>query len=111
METEELNEFEKFDAPWHMRLMMRIAPKIFIWYTARRQKLNPNKIDYAFKLFEGAKRIDIQSLPSRTGRGFVIYIDNELSLHFYQKGDTFYFDGFEMGEYENGDVQVFDNLE
>ncbi len=77
---------------------------------ARKQGLNSKKIKYADKLFRDTKRIDIQPLSGSDGRGFIIFLDNQLSLYFYQDGDHFYFDGFEIGEYDSGDVKVFDGL-
>ncbi len=96
---------------WFTKLMMRLTPRTFLKYATRQQGLDRKKIDYAMKLFGESKRIDIQPLSSRSGRGFVIYLDNKLSLHFYQDGDHFYYDGLEIGEYENGDVTVFDSLD
>ncbi len=105
---EEFEEFEKFKPAWYVRLLMRFAPKIFLRFAARKQGLDDRKVKYATKLFESANRIDITPLPSRNGRGFIICLDNKLSIFFYQENDHFYFDGLEIGEYENGDVTVFD---
>jgi len=96
---------------WFTKLLMRFAPKIFLRYAANEQGVKSQKIDYAMKLFGESKRIDIHPLPSRSGRGFIITLDNRLSLFFYQDGDHFYYDGCEMGEYEKGDVTVFDNIQ
>jgi len=95
---------------WFTKLLMRFAPKIFLHHAAKEQGIEPRKIDYAMKLFGESSRIDIHPLPSHGGRGFIIVLDNKLSLHFYQDGDHFYYDGCEMGEYEKGDVTVFDDL-
>ena len=92
------------------RIFMRFAPKGFLRYVAKKQGLDDKKVKYAMKLFEGVERVDIQSLPSSSGRGFIIYLDNKLSLFFYQDGDHFYFVGLEMGEYDKGDVTIFDRL-
>lgn len=93
------------------KVFMRLAPKSFLRYAAREQGVGGKKIKYAIGLFEGVKRIDIHPLPSSEFRGFVIYLDSKLSLHFYQDGDHFYYDGLEIGEYEKGEVTVFDNLD
>lgn len=107
---EKFEEFEKFKPSWFVRILMRFAPKTFLRYAAKKQGLDDRKIKYAMKLFGESKRIDITPLPSRGGRGFIVYLDNKLALFFYQDGDHFYFDGLEMGEYGNGDVTVFDKL-
>jgi len=93
------------------KIFMRLAPINFLRYAARQQGVDDKKIIYAFKLFDDTERIDIQPLPSAEGRGFVIYLDCKLSLHFYQDGDRFYYDGLEIGEYKKGDVTVFDHIE
>lgn len=95
---------------WFTKLLMHFAPKTFMRYAASKQGVKYKDIDYTARLFGKAKRIDIFPLPSSNGRGFVIILDNQLSLHFYQDGNHFYYDGYEIGEYENGDITVFDNL-
>lgn len=95
---------------WFAKILMRFAPGIFLRYAAWRQGIGPRDIDYAAKLFGAGKRVEIHPLPSSGGRGFVIVLDNRFSLHFYQDGDHFYYDGCEIGEYEKGDVTIFDKL-
>lgn len=58
-------------------------------------------------LFGKAKRIDFQ-LSKSNSRGLIIILDQKLSLYFYQNGGSFKFDGYEMGEYDKGEVTVFD---
>lgn len=96
---------------WFTKLMLRFAPRTFLKQFAKQQGLDEKKINYAAKLFSKSNRIDIQPLSSRNGRGFVIFLDNKLSLHFYQDGDHFYYDGPEIGDYKNGDVTVFDSID
>ena len=40
----------------------------------------------------------------------MIVIDRSTALYFYQDSDHFKYDGFEIGEYEKGDVTIFDNF-
>lgn len=94
---------------WSTKLLMRFAPQMFLRHTATKQGIDGRNIDYARKLFT-SKRIDIYPLPSRYGRGFIISLDRKLSLHFYQDGDHFYYDGCEMGKYKKGEVTIFDNI-
>jgi hypothetical protein len=95
---------------WFTKILMRFAPKTFLLFAAKKQGIKPQRIDYAMKLFGGNSRVDIHPLPSQSGRGFIVILDNKLSLYFYQDGDHFYYDGCEMGEYEKGDVTIFDRL-
>ncbi|MEK7065330.1 MAG: hypothetical protein AAB963_02700 [Patescibacteria group bacterium] len=55
------------------------------------------------------KFFPLQPLSGNDGRGFIIFVDNKISFWFFQDGDHFKYDGFEMGEYGDGNVQVFDN--
>lgn len=93
---------------WFTKLSLRFAPWNFFKYAAKEEGLNPKKIDWAEGLFRDSKRVDIQPLTERS-RGFIITIDNRLSLWFNQDGDCFKYDGFETGPYDNGDVTVFDS--
>ncbi len=96
---------------WFTKILMRFVPKTFLRYAAEKQGIESQKIDYAMKLFGENSRVDIHPLPNRSGRGFIIILDNKLSLYFYQDGDHFYYDGCEIGEYEKGDVTIFDKIQ
>ena len=111
--NEELGDginFNPLMLPWHQRLLMRFFPKVFLKTHAEKLNIGGDKLELAYKLFDGCKRIDIQPLAGTGGRGFIICLDNKLTLWFYQDGDHFKFDGIEMGEYGNGEVTVFDAL-
>ena len=43
-------------------------------------------------------------------RGLIITLDQKFTLWFFQDGDHFVYDGFEIGEYEKGDVTIFDSI-
>lgn len=60
-------------------------------------------------MFATAKRVDIFPLTSGE-RGFVLMLNKNTALYFYQDGDHFIYDGFEVGEYDGGDVTIFDHL-
>ncbi|SRR6056297_612101 len=104
-EDEELEN--KFKLPWQKRFLMKYFPKLFLRLSGKEMGVDNKKIDYAYRLFDDAK-IDIQPLSGGT-RGFIITVDNKLTLWFYQDGNHFKFDGIEMGDYDDGDVTVFDN--
>ena len=93
---------------WLTKLYIKFFPKQFLKAAVAENKGNPRKIDFADKLFSDCKRIDIQ--PFYGSRGFLITLDNNLTLWFNQDGDHFVYDGFETGTYDDGDVTVFDNL-
>ena len=103
----EENNMEKIELPWHQKLMMKFAPLMFLKKSARQMKIDDKMIDRAMNLFDGRK-IKIEK-SAGDQRGFILIIDNKLSLWFYQDGDSFKFDGYEMGPYDEwGDITVFD---
>jgi hypothetical protein len=95
---------------WLTKLAIKFWPKQWLKHMAGQQKIDARKLDWVFKLFEGA-RIDFFPLNSGNGRGFMIVVDQKFSLWFYQDGDHFVFDGYEMGEYAPGKITVLDGLE
>ena len=95
---------------WYTKYLLRFNPQTLFQNAARENNIDDKKIDSANALFMDAKRIDIQPLSNKMGRGFIITINNGLSLWFYQNGDTFKYDGFEIGPYNDGDVTVFDEI-
>ncbi len=95
---------------WFSKLLMHWHPAGFFRLAAREQGVAYDKVEASEKLFRDAKRVDFQPSGGSNGRGLIITIDNNLSLFFCQDGNTFSYDGFEMGPYENGEVTVFDKL-
>ncbi|MFH1111671.1 MAG: hypothetical protein V1712_01215 [Patescibacteria group bacterium] len=91
------------------RLLSRFRPA---WGFKRLNKkfgVTNDVFDKAHEVFSGVQRIDI--FPTASGsRGFILVLDRKTALFFYQDGDHFIYDGFEMGEYDKGDVTIFDNL-
>jgi len=82
--------------------------KIIMWsFFALWVRLKLKKIFGLHEELAKNKRVDI-SPTSGGGRGFIIVLDQKTSFYFYQDGDHFIYDGCEMGEYEKGDVTVFD---
>lgn len=100
----------RLDIPWHEKFLMKISPRLFMKICAGDLGLDYKKVDLAFKLFKDAK-IHIQPMSGANGRGFIVFLDNKLSLWFNQDGNHFEYDGFEMGEYDDGKVTVFDGME
>ena len=101
----------KLKLPWGRRLLMKFFPKLFMRMMARELGVNNIVFDEAHKLFSKVQRIDIFPRGGSDGRALTLILDRKTALFFYQDGDHFKYDGFEMGEYEKGDVYVFDRLE
>ena len=117
MNNDPIDDFDEFEdlemptlkLPWHTRFMLKFFPHWFLKNEFEKIGGESDALDHASRLFDD-KRIDIQPLGGKTGRGFIITLDNQLTLYFYQDGDHFKCDGYEMGKYDNGDVTVFDKL-
>lgn len=92
------------------RVLLLVAPWRGMKRFSRGMGIDTGVADKAHALFEGTQTIDI--VPSRSNsRGFQLIIDRQTALYFYQDGDHFAYDGFEMGEYEKGQVTIFDSLQ
>lgn len=96
--------------PWHMRFLMRFFPKVFLRLHTQKFGVHFRMIDTAQQLFQNTDSIDVHPISGADGRGFVLVLDRRLSLWFFQDGDHFVYDGFEIGEYEKGDVTIFDRV-
>lgn len=95
--------------PWWQGMIARFFPKLFFRWHARKMGIQDIVFDRAHDLFTRVQRIDI--IPTGAGtRGFILVLDRKTALYFYQDGDHFKYDGFEMGEYDEGDVTLFDHL-
>ncbi len=90
--------------------LLRFAPFFTLKHLARKMGVAGSKLEQANKLFFNSQRIDIFPSNSRE-RGFILILDCKLALFFDQDGDHFIYDGFEVGEYEKGDVTVFDRCQ
>jgi len=100
----------KIKVNWLTKMLLKFWPKLAMKQMAKKMKIENPLFDKFHEAFSKTKRIDI--FPSGSGgRGFMIVIDRKTALYFYQDGDHFVYDGFEMGEYEKGDVTIFDGIE
>lgn len=100
-------QLKKSGVDWWTRVLLRFAPLRGVRRLSRKMGIDPDIADKANALFAGTERVDI--VPSRTGtRGFQIILNRSTALYFYQDGDHFVYDGFESGEYDKGDVTLFD---
>lgn len=91
------------------RVLLLVAPMRGLKRLSRDMGIDTLVADKAHALFEGAQTIDV--VPSRSNdRGFQLIIDRQTALYFYQDGDHLTYDGFEMGEYDKGDVTIFDTI-
>ncbi len=93
---------------WFVKLLLRVWPSMAMRYFSRQMGIVNPIFDKANDLFSRTERIDL--IPTGIGRDFMIIIDGKTALYFYQDGDHFVYDGFEMGEYEKGDVTIFDEI-
>lgn len=105
----DLKSFKDGNISWQTRFLLRFWPTRGLSRLAKELGLNSQLMEESQNLFSKVSRIDI--IPDNSGeRGFQIILDKLTALYFYQEGDHFIFDGSEAGEYENGDVTIFDRL-
>ncbi len=105
--TFDFKNLKESGVSWWTRILLRISPLRGVKRLSRELGVDPDLAEKAHEVFSGAKRIDI--ISSQSGeRGFQLIIDGSTALYFYQHGDHFVYDGWENGEYEKGDITVFD---
>ncbi len=88
------------------KFLLRYWPKLGIRRVIRQSGSDSSLYERAHELFSGVRRIDV--FPTAASRGFILVMNGSTALFFHQDGDHFAYDGFEIGEYETGDVRVFD---
>lgn len=90
------------------KFLLRFRPQLGFKMLNKKLGGKNEIFDKFHDLFSKVETIDI--FPTQGHRGFVIILDRNTALFFYQDGDHFKYDGFEMGEYAKGEVTIFDNL-
>lgn len=99
----------KSKVTWLDKVLLKIWPSLEMRRLAKRMKINNIIFDRLHDIFNKTEKIDI--FPARGNeRGFIIVLERQTALFFYQNGDHFEYDGFEMGKYVRGDVTIFDHL-
>jgi len=90
---------------WYDDILFRYVPFLWLRWVAYRKHIKhpPFRLD---KLLRKYKKVHIKF--HHDVRGFRLELDNQVSLWFEQRGDHFEYDGWEVGDYEDGEVTVFD---
>lgn len=86
-------------APWLLPAAVKLS---FILFEREAEKMH--------SVLDKSRRIDIEPL-SGSGRGFRFIVDRRTAYFFRQEGDGFDYDGYEVGEFEKGDVTIFDEVD
>lgn len=105
-----LAEGKKLELDWWTRMLFILSPFRALCRVAEKMGVSPDIAMMAHDLFVDVKCVEIARTASDQ-RGFILTINRNTALYFYQDGDHFAYDGFEMGTYDPGDVQVFDRIE
>lgn len=97
---------------WPERLLWRFFPRLALRYFIGKKAIPFAKLDTLHSLLQDTRRFDIIPYsPQETGaRGFQLILDQKITLFFYQNGNSFAYDGYEVGEYEAGEVTLFDQV-
>lgn len=82
------------------RLFLRFWPHVGFKRLNKKLGIVNDVFDKADEVFRGSKRIELYPISG----------DLKTALYFHQDGDHFKYDGFEMGEYEKGDITIFDDI-
>lgn len=102
--------FGKLKLPLGQRVLIKLCPKMFMRKMAKSMGVKDILFDKAHELFSRVERIDLFPRGGADGRALTMILDNKTALFFYQEGDHFKYDGYEMGEYEKGEITVFDDI-
>ena len=100
----------KLGVPWHTRIMLKFWPRFYMWRAAKKIGVTDPLFDKAHEIFSKVERIDLFPSGGAEGRSLIMVLDSKTALFFYQDGNHFKYDGFEMGEYNKGEVTVFDKI-
>ena len=103
-----VNTMNKVKINWLTKWLLKFWPSLAMRFLSRKSGTSWALTNKLHRVLGQVNRVDIT--PTVGGRGFVIILDSKISLHFYQDHDHFAYDGFEVGEYEGGDVTIFDNI-
>lgn len=107
---EKENTSEEIKINWFDKLLLKFWPKLMMRKFAKKMGIKEILFDAAHEVFHKVERIDFFPLFSQQARGFLLVLDGKTALYFYQDGDHFIYDGYEMGEYGKGDVTLFDDI-
>ena len=94
---------------WHRKLLLKLWPWAAFKLFAKEMGISNPVFDKAHDVFGNTKRIDLYPTASAE-RGFILVLDLKTALYFYQDGDHFKYDGFEMGQYDKGDITILDKI-
>lgn len=92
---------------WYRKLLLKFWPRLAFRGFAKELGIDNLGFEKGQEVFGNAGRIDIYPVSGNI-RGFILVLDLKIAFYFYQDGDHFVYDGFEMGEYQKGDVTIFD---
>lgn len=91
------------------KLLIKIWPRLEMRRMAKKLEIKNVIFDKLHEIFSQAESIDIFPYTGNQ-RGFILVLNRQTALFFDQDGDHFQYDGFEMGEYNKGEVTIFDCL-
>jgi len=103
------NEKPQNKITWLDKILLKFWPDQEMRRLAKRMKINQVVFEDLHEIFHKTETIDIFPVAGNS-RGFILVLDRQTAIFFYQDGDHFSYDGFEMGQYVKGDVTIFDDL-
>lgn len=94
---------------WLDKILLKFWPNHEMRRLAQKMKINQVVFEKLHEIFYKTQTIDLFPVAGNS-RGFILVLDRQTAIFFYQDGDHFSYDGFEMGKYAKGDVTIFDDF-
>ena len=108
---------------WSTKFLLKFFPQIAMHLFAHKMGIKKPLFDQFHQVFTQTNRIDLLPLSGDGSRGFILVVNRKTALWFFQEGDHFIYDGYEMacspksyrvgrrrGAYNKGDVTIFDQV-
>lgn len=86
------------ESNWFKKLLGR-SPGDALRIASQLEGLPPDLFAQADEVFSSARQIEFCPIGTKQKPGWMIILDQKLSLWFYRQDDHFVYDGFEIGDY------------
>lgn len=88
------------ESQWFKKFLSH-QPTAAFEFASQLEGLPPDLFSEAHKVFSSVKRIEFYPIDTDKEPGWMIILDQKLSLWFYQKDNNWTYDGFEIGDYSS----------
>jgi hypothetical protein len=88
------------ESQWFKKLLSHQPTEAF-QLASQLEGLSPDLFSNADEVFSSVKQIEFLRIGTKKEPGWMIILDQKLSLWFYQKDGGWIYDGFEIGDYSS----------